>query len=230
VGRYSSISPEELVRICSASGDADVWEEFVRRFHRLIAAVVLHTAARLGDASPQMVDDLIQETYLKLCADGCRLLRKFDPRQPEAIFGYIKVITANVVRDYFKSLHSQKRGVGQIEEASELFTPVADRNSPGGTSAIERQLLIKDVQRHLKECTDGPEQVRNCRVFWLYYQAGLTASAIASLPDVGLTTKGIESLIFRITRELRERMAISGQQSESTAGRSTEGIHRAESF
>jgi len=230
VGRYSSISPEELVRICSASGDADVWEEFVHRFHRLIAAVVLHTAARLGDASSQMVDDLIQETYLKLCADGCRLLRKFDPRQPEAIFGYIKVVTANVVRDYFKSLHSQKRGAGQIEETPELFIPVADQNSPGGTSAIERQLLIKDVQRHLKDCTAGPEQARNCRVFWLYYQAGLTASAIAALPEVGLTTKGVESLIFRITRELRERMAVSGQQDASFTRSRSEGIRPAESF
>jgi RNA polymerase sigma-70 factor (ECF subfamily) len=230
VARCSSISPEELVRICSGSGDADVWEEFVHRFHRLIASVVLHTAARLGDASPQMVDDLIQETYLKLCADGCRLLRNVDSRQPEAIFGYIKVVTANVVRDYFKSLHSQKRGFGQIEEAPELFIPVADQNSPGGASAIERQLLIKDVQRHLRDCTTGPEQARNCRIFWLYYQAGLTASAIGSLPEIGLTTKGIESLIFRITRELRERMVIPGQQSASSTRSTAEGIRPAESL
>ena len=48
---YSSLSIEELVRRCSASRSADAWEEFVRRFHRLIATVILRTAARLGDSS-----------------------------------------------------------------------------------------------------------------------------------------------------------------------------------
>jgi RNA polymerase sigma-70 factor, ECF subfamily len=230
VGRYSSTSPEELFRICSVSGDAEAWGEFVRRFHRLIAAVVLHTAGRLGDTSTETADDLIQETYLKLCSDKFRLLRRFDPRHPEAIFGYIKVVTANVVRDYFKALHSEKRGSGQIVEAPELFVPVANGSGLGGADAIEREVLIKDVQRHLEVCTAGPEQARNCRIFWLYYQAGLTASSIASLPDVGLTTKGVESLILRITRDLRETMAGSKQRVAAPGLGGAEGIRTAESF
>jgi RNA polymerase sigma-70 factor, ECF subfamily len=229
VGRYSSTSPEELVRICSASGNSEAWEEFVHRFQRLIATVVLHTATQLGDPSPQTVDDLIQETYLKFCADSFRLLRRFDPPHPEAIFGYIKVITANVVRDHFKSSYSRKRSTGQIEETPESFTPAADINSLGGPSAIERQLLFEDIQRHLEVCTAGPEQDRNCRIFWLYYRVGLTASAIAALPEMGLSTKGVESLLLRITRELREAMTISKQGvAGSTSDR--KGIRPAESY
>ncbi|HVR27084.1 MAG TPA: sigma-70 family RNA polymerase sigma factor [Candidatus Polarisedimenticolia bacterium] len=230
MGRYSSTSPEELIRTCSASGDPEAWEEFVRRFHRLIAAVVLRTAGRLGDSSIETADDLIQETYLKLCADDFRLLREFDPRHPEAIFGYVKVVTANVVRDHFKSVHSQKRGVAQIAEARELFVPVADGNSPGGADAIEREILINDVRRHLEICTAGPEQVRNCKIFWLYYRAGLTASTIATLPEVDLTTKGVESLISRITRDLRKRMTVSKQNVEGSTLSGSEGIRPAESF
>lgn len=230
MGRYSSTSPEELFRVCFAPGDSEAWEEFVRRFHRLIAAVVLHTADRLGDSSTETADDLIQETYLKLCADDFRLLRKFDSRHPEAIFGYVKVVTANVVRDHFKSVHSQKRGVGQIAETPKLFVPVADGSSPGGADAIEREILINDVQRHLEICTAGPEQTRNCTIFWLYYRAGLTASTIATLPEVDLTTKGVESLISRITRDLRERMAISKRNVAGSKLSRAEGIRPAESF
>jgi RNA polymerase sigma-70 factor, ECF subfamily len=230
VGRYSSTSPEELVRLCSASGDSEAWQEFVRRFHRLIASVVLHTASRLGDPSIEIADDLIQDTYLKLCANNFRLLRDFDSHHPEAIFGYIKVVTANVVRDHFKSLHSEKRGAGQIMETPELFVPIADGSGLGGAVAIERRVLIKDVQRHLELCTAGPEQARNCRIFWLYYQAGLAASAIATLPEVNLTTKGVESLILRITRDLRERMAISKQRIAGSTVSRSEGIRPAESF
>jgi RNA polymerase sigma-70 factor, ECF subfamily len=230
VGRYSSISPEELVRSCFDSGDAEAWEEFVRRFHRLIASVVLHTADRLGDASTETADDLIQDTYLKLCADNFRLLRKFSSRHPEAIFGYIKVVTANVVRDHFKSLHSEKRGAGLIVETPELLVPVANGSSQAGANTIERKVLIKDIQRHLEVCTAGPEQARNCRIFWLYYQAGLAASTIASLPEINLTTKGVESLIWRITRDLRERMATSRQRVTGSTVSGSEGIRPAESF
>jgi RNA polymerase sigma-70 factor, ECF subfamily len=76
MGRYSSTSPEEFFRICSVFADAETWGECVRRFHRPIAAVALHTAGRLGDTSTETAEDLIQETRLKLCADQCQLLRE----------------------------------------------------------------------------------------------------------------------------------------------------------
>src|ERR1700678_966659 len=120
---YSSMSIEELIRQCSHSHTPQAWEEFVRRFHRLIATVILRTASRLGDSSKQTVDDLIQETYLKLCADDFRILRSFEQQHPDAFTGYIKVVTANVVRDHFKSAHTKKRGAGHLEQLEEDFVP-----------------------------------------------------------------------------------------------------------
>ena len=91
------------MRRCSVNGEVGAWEEFVRRFHRLIAAAVLRTASRLGDCSTSTVDDLIQETYLKLCDNNFRILRGFGQRHPDAFLGYVRVVTANVVRDYIKT-------------------------------------------------------------------------------------------------------------------------------
>ena len=48
---------------------------------------------------------------------------------------------------------------------------------------------------------------RNREIFWLHYRAGLSARAIADLPEIGLTAKGVESVIMRVTKELRERLA-----------------------
>src|ERR1700748_671860 len=112
---YSSVSIEELVRRCSASRSTAAWGEFIRRFHRLIATVILRTAARLGDSSRSTVDDLIQETYLKLCADDFRILRTFEQHHTDAFIAYVKVVTANVVRDHFKAAHSLRRGANQVE-------------------------------------------------------------------------------------------------------------------
>jgi RNA polymerase sigma factor (sigma-70 family) len=203
----ASVSIEELVRRCAASRSPEAWEEFVRRFHRLIATVILRTAGRLGDASKQTVDDLLQETYLKLCADNFRILRSFQEQHPDAFTGYVKVLTANVVRDHFKSAHTQKRGAGQLEQIGEDFVPPATDDSAGSPQSIERAVLIQEITRHLDQALAGPDHERNRRIFWLHYRAGLSARAIADLPGIRLTPKGVESILSRLTKDLRQRMA-----------------------
>jgi RNA polymerase sigma-70 factor (ECF subfamily) len=226
----SAISIEELVRRCAASSSVEAWEEFIRRFHRLIASVVLRTTARFGDSSRQTVDDLVQETYLKLCADKFRILRNFEEQHPDAFLGYIKVLAANVVRDHFKASYSKKRGANQVDNIKDEFVPAAGEDSIGSPQSIERAVLILEIKHHLASCVAGPDQERNCNIFWLYYRSGLSARAIAELPGIGLTTKGVESIIMRITRELRQRMcnpqAAVPQEIQNPAG----GIVPADSF
>jgi RNA polymerase sigma-70 factor (ECF subfamily) len=204
---YASIPVEELLRRCAVDGDARAWSEFVRRFHRPIASIVVRMAAKWGDASRQTADDLVQETYLKLCANNYRILRQFEHRNPEAFSSFVKVVAANVVRDHFKFSYSQKRGSNKVDTIAEDSLLPANENSAGGVCAIERTVLMQDVQRHLDACIAAPDRERNNRIFWLYYRVGLSAAAITVLPGIGLTTKGVESLILRMTRDLRARMA-----------------------
>jgi RNA polymerase sigma-70 factor (ECF subfamily) len=227
---YSTISIEDLLRRCSISGEIEAWEEFVRRFHRVIATVVLRTARRWGDSSKQTVDDLIQETYLKLCVNDYRILRDFDHREADAFVGYVKVVAANMVRDHFKSSYSKKRGANKIDSLAEGFVPVAEEGDEGTAEAIEHSVLMNDVERHLQGCISGPDEGRNSKVFWLYYRVGLSAAAIAALPGIGLSTKGVESLIFRITGELRKQIMPPSSDSPTLAPDSSEGILSAESF
>ena len=44
-------------------------------------------------------------------------------------------------------------------------------------------------------------------MFWLYYRVGLTANAIAALPSIGLSMKGVESTILRLIRLLRQEIS-----------------------
>ncbi len=46
--------------------------------------------------------------------------------------------------------------------------------------------------------------VRDRNLFWLYYRQGLTAQAISQIPSIGLSAKGVESAIARLTRLLRD--------------------------
>jgi RNA polymerase sigma factor (sigma-70 family) len=225
---YSSLTSEELVRRCASSSEVDAWQEFVRRFHRLIASVVLRTASRLGDSSVQTADDLIQDTYLKLCADNFAALRAFTQQHPDAFIGFIQVLAANVVRDSFRGRHSQKRGSLHIQVMPERFDPAAGPNTAGNPKAIERGLLIRQIEEHLEASLEEADRARNVKVFWLYYRAGLSSAAIAALPDIGLTTKGVESRILRMTRAVRDR--IRGSCPAQHKERDREGILPTESF
>jgi RNA polymerase sigma-70 factor (ECF subfamily) len=226
---FSSATSAELIQACAEANDGAAWGEFVSRFHRAVSLSIIRTAYQWGGTPQQIVDDLVQETYLKLCTDKCRLLRNFAVLHPDAVPGYIKTIAVNVARDHFKALHSQKRGSGETAQLSEDVEPPAQSGDIGGQAAMEREVLLKQIDRCLETCTEGPDQERDRLIFWLYYQQGMSAKAIAALPAVGLTAKGVESAIFRLTRLVREQIAnLRSQTSVSTP--SEKGFRPAESY
>jgi RNA polymerase sigma-70 factor (ECF subfamily) len=133
-----------LVAACVTTKDELVWVEFIRRFHPLISTVALRTARQWGEPVPSLLDDLIQETYLKLCSDDCRLLKNFRSRYSSAIFGFLKVVTANVVHDHFKASRAAKRGAGVFfdslddHEGNENY--ITNDSSHSASSTVEQTI------------------------------------------------------------------------------------------
>ena len=206
MSRHSSMSVEELIRACAEANDSAAWDEFVSRFHRPISLSIIRTAYQWGEIPQQVVDDLVQDTYLKLCTNKCYQLLEFAARHPDAILGYVKTIAVNVAHDHFKSLHSQKRGSGEVNQIMEDADPKAAPSGPGGQEAMEREVLFRQIDECIETCLEGPDRDRDHTIFWLYYQQGMTAKDIAALPKIGLSAKGVESVIVRVIRLLRERM------------------------
>jgi RNA polymerase sigma-70 factor (ECF subfamily) len=206
---YASLSAERLAQLCAEGGPREPWEEFVRRFNPLIARVALRTARRWTDPSRQMLEDLVQETYLKLCEDNCRLLRHFEVRQPDAIYGYLKIVTANIVHDHFKGANAIKRGSGIAAESSrsgeDLMEHIPEKDP--AAAGMDRTVLMQQIDQHLAGIVPAEELPRSRLIFWLYFRSGLSASAIAACSGVSLSTKGVESAILRMTRGLRFALA-----------------------
>jgi RNA polymerase sigma-70 factor (ECF subfamily) len=230
VARYSSVSTKELIHACAETGDSEAWEEFVVRFHRAVTVSIVRAAIQWGALPQEVVDDLIQETYLKLCADKCRLLLAFSTQHPELVAGYIKTIAINVARDHFKSLNSQKRGRGETDQLLEDSSVQAQSASLGGQDAMERQILLKQINQCLETCSEGPDGERDRLIFWLYYQHGMTTKAIAGLPTVGLTPKGVESAILRLTRLVREQIVDLRSRASEQQQLKEKGFRPAESY
>jgi RNA polymerase sigma-70 factor, ECF subfamily len=205
---YSTMTIEELLWACVHTQNAEAWREFIRRSHRLIAIVAQRTARRWSKESYQVLDDLIQETYLKLYANGSQLLRMSHSTSEAAFYGYIKVLTINLVHDHFRAERTLRRGSDMQRIATPEFRVSGVGDAPDRESASnegEHNILLREIDMCLRMIAHGPNGSRDRRVFWLYYGVGLSARAIAELPAVGLTTKAIESTLRRMTQDVRDQ-------------------------
>jgi RNA polymerase sigma-70 factor, ECF subfamily len=223
------MTAKELICACVESRDDAAWEEFVSRFRRPISLSIIRVNRQRYETPREVLDDLIQETYLKLCSEIVRL-RDFAVVHPDSILGYIKTTAANVAHDHMKSCYAAKRGAGASEESLTNLDPESKEERLGGPAAIEREVLVRQIDGCLDSCLTGPDQQRDRLIFWLYYQQGMTAKAIATLPTFGLSTKGVESVILRLTRLVRERIVCLRTQNPTSGGTFGEGFPSPESY
>jgi RNA polymerase sigma-70 factor (ECF subfamily) len=197
------ISHADLIQSCLNSDD-EAWREFMRRYDHVISLAVLRTAARWRETSKSVLQDLIQDTYLKLCDQQFKLLRGFEFRGEDSIFCFLKAITANIVHDHFRSIYAKKRGIQLMVDLEELYDS-SSSNMPGNPDDMQKNVLRNEVGKVLDELV-GPDAERDRNIFWLYYQQGFSANEIAQLPGIGLSAKGVESALNRLARLIKKRL------------------------
>lgn len=196
------LSTQELVQLCLELKDEAPWQEFVRRFQPLIAGVITKRVLRCGRLDSALIDDLVQETYIKLCANDFKALRNFVFKHENAFFGFLKVIAMHVTEDYFRSQNPSDTPFDDIDK-----TIPGTPSREGTQQSIEKRIQINKIDSCLKEDAAAPNFSRDYRIFWLYYGEGLTAKEISELPDIGLNVKGVESALLRLTRLIKGRIA-----------------------
>lgn len=194
-----------LLRNCLGAGTtAAEWEAFAERAQGPIAMAVVRGLRQFG-ATPtrELVDDLVQDTFVKLCTDNLAVLRRFRGERPEALVAYLKIVACNVARDHARAAVAEKRGSGRVDAPGDDVLahapdPASERN------AADLKILLEQIDRRLASGTEVAARGRDRSIFWLYYRQGLTARAIAELPSIGLSQKGVESTIYRLTRMVRD--------------------------
>jgi hypothetical protein len=112
----------------------------------------------------------------------------------------------NTVRDYFKGMHTEKRGAAQSHVAIDQSGEHLPIEVAAETDDLDRTVLLHEIQTQLERLAPGPARERERLIFMLYYRLGLTAPAIAALPGIGLTVKGVESTLLRLTRAIRHEL------------------------
>jgi RNA polymerase sigma-70 factor (ECF subfamily) len=177
-----------LVRYGLHARDAAIWSEIIDRLQPLFAKTVYRVAAAWGPVHADEVDDVIQETFLKLGVSAQSTILRANLSSEAAITSYLKMMVVNVARDYFRAKYAEKRGFALLS-----VNALHDEYIFSGSTNSDREILLSQIDSALN--ADN----RDRTVFWLYYRQGLTAREISCIPAFGLTVKGVESLIYRLT-------------------------------
>src|SRR6476661_9399053 len=135
------LTDEELVRLLLATRDEDLrpelWVEFWHRFQPVIARTVRRRIARYTRwVDHGWVDDLVQDTFLKICKDEFKILRNFEFRHENALHGFLKVMAARVAEDDIRKKNSDKEGSGQQPENIDNLTQSPSDRSRGVQSML----------------------------------------------------------------------------------------------
>ncbi|HEV2963073.1 MAG TPA: sigma-70 family RNA polymerase sigma factor [Candidatus Angelobacter sp.] len=212
---YQTLPVDKLLQQCGENSADYAWMEFIQRFNPLIASIIRRTCREWTGTAPDVVEDLIQETYLKLCANSYSLLANFHSRHPNAFLGCIKTVATNVVYDYFRSARAFKRDIGKNVELDHAIHYLHEGD--GEAEWLENKVLLSQIDQLLQQRGDAPAAEKNREIFWLYYREGLTAKAIALMPGTGMTTKGVEGIIARLTKFVKKSLARDPRRRSITA-------------
>jgi len=206
------LTDEELVRLLLATQDKalreELWFEFWRRFHPVIAGVIVKKLIRRPRwVDHSVVDELVSETFLKICKDDFKVLRNFEFRHENALRAWLKVMAAHVVEDYF-------RGIKVVVVPLDPLQP----SRSNLIHDVEQRARIQQIEACLQQLAGKPNFDRDCKMFWLRNREGLTAEEILELPDMGFkTVKGVESALLRLNRWVLQCVE-SGKAKKSSSG------------
>ncbi|HLK66713.1 MAG TPA: sigma-70 family RNA polymerase sigma factor [Bryobacteraceae bacterium] len=198
---------------CLSSQSPAVWKGFLAQLRRTIAAAVIRTARQFGTVSPDLTDDLIQDTYVRLCARDYGAFRELRSSEPGAIYGLAQAAAVTVTLDHFRAAMRQKRG-GDRKVVALDDSPLAQVADQAQESRLEHALIVQEIDRRLPELAAEGCLDRDRRIFWLYYRHGFTAKDIAGIPSLGLSPKGVESAIHRLTDGLKKLFSARKLNSE----------------
>jgi RNA polymerase sigma-70 factor (ECF subfamily) len=182
----SGVSPDDhgeiddLTLARARAGDEAARAELVDRYQRRLYALV----ARMMVTRPELIDDLAQESFVKVL----RGLPQFDPRGPARLSSWILTIATRTCLDALRT----KRPTGQCEP-----------ETLASTSDPERETAQRQLGRRVQEAMARlPEEMRAVVILRAYHDFDYEEIATA----LGLELGTVKSRLGRARVALREAL------------------------
>jgi RNA polymerase sigma-70 factor (ECF subfamily) len=206
-----------LLQRCLDSGGERSWESFIHAAQPLLVSGVVRALGGWSAAKREQIDDLVQESFVRLCANDFRALRSFRSEDAYAFCAYLRTVAASVATDHLRSASAQKHAAGERAVSLQALTR-EPASGDDAIAAIERNMLLELIARCLESQTK-----RDRTIFWLYHRQGLTPKAISALETFALAQRGVETILYRVTGAVRDcvRNFQSQKKSAFTEGAGT---------
>ncbi len=233
------LSNIQLVQVCARdSRNEAAWEEFVNRFNQHIAISVIRVLRSNSDQlmssdgliPPDVINDLIQQVYVRLLDNDRQALKRFRGEHEKSIFAYLARLTTTVVLDYLRRRSAGRRPPELIswteieyrlkDSLDEMDSCSATLSSSDLENRLNEGMTVRDMIAQLQCILEGEHKRRDILIFVLYVFDGLTAEEIAAQPGIGLTPNGVRSVLIRLKRKLKEHMkpGADAQSGEKFSG------------
>jgi len=178
------VDDRELAAACAA-GDEGAWLELIRRHDRK----VLHVLWQAGARSPDEIDDLRQEVWVRLLSRDGAALRGFRADHPGALRVFLGRVARSVAIDHGRS----RRPVSEVP--LDLPDPAA---GPDSTARLRR--LVAALEQAASE-SEHPARDRD--ILRLHFEEGHTPTEIAEM-GLGLSVRGVEAVLRRARERLKQ--------------------------
>jgi DNA-directed RNA polymerase specialized sigma24 family protein len=192
-----------------ARGESESWDDLVRELGPFLSRLVRRELALRGRGGSGEFEDLVQDAWCRLLADGRRRMRAFRGATGGELAVYLAALARSVVSDHLRATASAKRGGGLAplritgEGGSEVI-PVRDP-----TPSAEHRLLARErrseARERLRELAGPRATPRRLRLLELALVHDLPSAEISRRIAPELAPSSIDSIVCRFRRRVAAR-------------------------
>jgi RNA polymerase sigma-70 factor (ECF subfamily) len=193
----NSVEETQLLKALLAPGTEGerqaCWNQFVRRYERLITSCVLKVLRRYGAVfSNEDLDDLVGDVWLQLLRDDMKKLRQYDAERGFRIASFIGLVATNTTIDHLRSRQAEATPLDQVMEDYASLTLVADAPS---------ELVERSEQAELVRSALNQLSAEERRFVVEVFHAERAPEELAR--QLGVTTNTVYSRKFKIREKLQ---------------------------
>jgi RNA polymerase sigma-70 factor (ECF subfamily) len=195
-GSPSSATSRSLLARVQAD-EPDAWERLVHLY-----APLVHQWCRAGGLHDEDAADIFQDVFQAVVASVGRFRRA---REGDTFRGWLRRITQNKVRDHYRRLGREARGVGGSSARDRLAQlPEPEPADDPGSEKAEHGLFARALG-----LIRGQFEDRTWAAFWQTVVEGREPNAVAA--DLAMSPGAVRVAKCRVLHRLREELGDLGE-------------------
>jgi RNA polymerase sigma factor (sigma-70 family) len=134
---------------CCCQGNKAAWDEFVKRYSRLVYSYLIHTIRLKAPqlASKENIQDIFHDFFVLISKDNVQKLKTFPGRNGCSLASWLRQVAVNFAIDFLR----RSKHVFSLDEENAQGLSLKDVIPDSSDSALEKLVAGENIT-HLKDC------------------------------------------------------------------------------